>query len=81
MATLPDRECPGLKPPETEICVDRLQCGPHGIMADTVGMVLPVDNAPESLPLTIADERQVSYSWKISGYTTCTASCLGGKKL
>jgi len=79
VATLPDRECPGLKPPETEICVDRMQCGPHGIMADTVGMVLsPGENKPASLPLTVADERQESYSWKISGYTTCTASCLGG---
>ena len=81
VATLPDKECPGLKPAETEICVERPMCGPSQILSDnTVSGVLSLEKGPESLPLTVKDQEEVSYNWKISGYTTCTASCLGGQQ-
>ena len=82
MATLPDRECPGLKPPETEICVDKPSCGPDQILSDNVNIVsetLPIVNGPEILPLISEEEKEPVYAWKIAGFTTCTASCLGGK--
>ena len=82
VATLPDRECPGLKPPETEICVDKPSCGPDQILSDNVNIVsetLPIVNGPEILPLISEEEKEPVYAWKIAGFTTCTASCLGGK--
>ena len=92
MATLPDRECPGLKPPETEICVDRPSCGAEQVLADTVSIVRDTlvrgeQLGPEILPLMDSQEKALdqaagplepSYTWKIAGFTTCTASCLGG---
>ena len=39
VATLPDKECPGLKPAETELCVTRPSCegaGTREMMADQV---------------------------------------------
>ena len=92
VASLPDRECPGLKPAETEICVVRPSCGLQGRpMADMgaggdtlVHTLLPVVGAPETLALTVEEggageeEAEGGYSWKIAGFTTCTASCLGG---
>jgi len=81
VATLPDRECPGLKPPETEICVDKPSCGPDQILSDNVNIVsetLPIVNGPEILPLISEEEKEPAYAWKIAGFTTCTASCLGG---
>ena len=87
VAVLPDKECPGLKPAETEICVEMSSCGPgpEQILSDHVNNVrqetLTIDTAPETLAL-LQDEARPdpgpSYSWKIAGFTTCTASCLGG---
>ena len=39
VATLPDKECPGLKPAETELCVTRPSCdgaATQEMMADQV---------------------------------------------
>ena len=92
VATLPDKECPGVKPPETEICVDTPSCsGSQQIMSDhqvnIVKETLPIVNEPELLALLAGDEarsdpetaNEPTYSWKIAGFTTCTASCLGGE--
>ena len=90
VATLPDPECPGLKPPETEICVERPSCGEEQMLADTVSIVRDTlrgeQLGPEILPLMDhGQEKELpaltlepSYTWKIAGFTTCTASCLGG---
>ena len=45
VATLPDKECPGLKPAETELCVTRPSCegATQEMMADQVQItVLPI---------------------------------------
>ena len=74
-----------MKPPETEVCVDKPSCGDHQILADNVNIVsstLPGQEAPEILPLLSDGEKERHqepvYTWKIAGFTTCTASCLGG---
>jgi len=43
------------------------------------GELLPLD-VPNTLPLTLQEQPYIGpeYIWKISGYTECTASCLGG---
>ena len=111
VASLPDRECPGLKPAETEICVVRPSCGLQGrpmadmgagaggntmvhtllpVLSPSIYIVLAVLHTvqvvggPETLALAVeeggAGEEGADggYSWKIAGFTTCTASCLGG---
>ena len=70
-----------LKLPETEICVDKPKCGPDQILSDNVNIVsetLPIVNGPEILPLISEEKKEPAYTWKIAGFTTCTASCLGG---
>ena len=91
VASLPDKECPGLKPAETELCVETPHCSSPGgeeIMADQrseiLSQTLPALSPapPETLPLqpNLLGETEPgpSYVWKIAGFTTCTASCLGG---
>jgi hypothetical protein len=84
VASLPDKECPGLKPPGTEICVERPSCGSGwDVLADTVSIVQDTlrrgGDGPEILPLLAEEaEKEPTYEWKIAGFTTCTASCLGG---
>ena len=39
MASLPDKECPGLKPPETDLCVEKPSCSGTAssqVLADSV---------------------------------------------
>ena len=95
VAVLPDKECPGLKPAETELCVERPHCSSldqgEEIMADqedhqghqgeVLSEVLPGLSQPATLPLLLdqADQAGPGYVWKIAGFTTCTASCLGGE--
>ena len=87
VASLPDKECPGVKPAETEICVEAPSCQAPGgqVMADRLSVLsqtLPSLNEPETLPLLLGDsssEEDGGYIWKIAGFTTCTASCLGGE--
>ena len=92
VAALPDKECPGVKPAETELCVERPHCSSLGgeeIMADQQGEILSQvlpglsqpQPPPETLPLLLdqADQAGPGYVWKIAGFTTCTASCLGGE--
>ena len=81
VATLPDKECPGIKHPETQICVEQPSCGADQIQSDNVNILsetLPSINGPEILALTSEESKEPSYMWKIAGFTTCTASCLGG---
>ena len=90
VATLPDPECPGLKPLETEVCVEQPSCGAEQVLADTVSIVRETlrgeQEGPELLPLLDSQKKvpdtasppEPSYTWKIAGFTTCTASCLGG---
>ena len=91
VASLPDKECPGLKPAETELCVETPHCSSPGreeILADqqseVLSQVLPGLSLapPETLPLLLGetDQAESGYVWKIAGFTTCTASCLGGEE-
>ena len=86
-----EQECPGVKPAETEICVERPSCsgapgGPEAMMADsgTRRETLTLVHEPETMALLRDEARETEdteepgYTWKIAGFTTCTASCLGG---
>ena len=89
VASLPDKECPGVKPAETELCVETPHCSSPGgaeMMADQRSQILRQTlpglspAPPETLPLLPGEtEPGPSYVWKIAGFTTCTASCLGGE--
>lgn len=62
IAKLPDKECPGNKPLEVERCAMR-PCAMN-----------QMDSANH-----IEDTRpKLSYSWRQTGFTPCSASCLGG---
>ncbi|XP_053596923.1 protein madd-4 [Microplitis demolitor] len=94
IAKLPDRQCTGPKPLETEKCMIR-SCGMRenslSYRVDTVG-----DSGYEesnlmdsfrsagssdfegSVKVAPGNSGQTTYSWKEAGYSACTASCLGG---
>ena len=45
VASLPDKECPGLKPPETDLCVEKPSCsGDSHVLADSVSLILTHDD-------------------------------------
>ena len=72
-----------MKPAETEMCLDAPSCS--GLEQDqqlVVGEQLPLEQ-PYILPLVQQEQPYTGlpYTWKISGYTECTASCLGGTYL
>ena len=38
---MPNKECPGLKPPETDLCVEKPSCsGDSQVLADSVSLIL-----------------------------------------
>lgn len=67
IATLPDRECTGPRPPEMENCyarpcaLDQNKQEDNDIPRGQVGI-------------------EVTYSWRSDGFSPCSASCLGGTK-
>ncbi|XP_023324183.1 ADAMTS-like protein 1 [Eurytemora carolleeae] len=79
IATLPDKECPGLKPAETEMCVEVRSCSGSIDNQEVKAELLPLE-FPHTLHLVQHEQPYTGpqYIWKISGYTECTASCLGG---
>jgi hypothetical protein len=72
-----------VKPAETEICIQAPSCGRS--LDTTFQSFNLAQEAPLLLPLLQEQEQQEqpyqepSYAWKITGYTDCTASCLGGR--
>ncbi|CAD6208910.1 GSCOCG00010724001-RA-CDS [Cotesia congregata] len=94
IAKLPDRQCTGLKPVETEKCMIRA-CGlmenSLSYRVDTVGdsgyeesnlmdsfRSASSDEYEGSVKVATGNSGQTTYSWKEAGYSACTASCLGG---
>ena len=89
VAVLPDHECPGPKPPLTEICFSGLcQAGVNGQLLPPVmqPLTFEVNNVqkddqgvvPHRLQMDIAIPDASVYKWKDMGFTTCSESCLGG---
>lgn len=81
VAVLPDHECPGPKPPTTEICFSGLcQEGANGkIMQEPITAPL-IHNVQKDVPhhrLDLDLDSKV-YKWKDVGFTACSESCLGG---
>ncbi|OXA63394.1 ADAMTS-like protein 1 [Folsomia candida] len=89
IANLPDKECPGPKPSESEPCfsspchlgdmgIERLSDVHQAALADseasggnirkTLSVGLPPGMAMQDM----------TFSWKVLGYTPCSTSCLGG---
>ena len=62
--------------------MERPSCGSGQLLADSVSIsadTLQSMQGPDVLPLMTSEEdRELTYTWKIAGFTTCTASCLGG---
>lgn len=88
IAKLPDAQCPGPKPEETETCIMEPCTMPNQII-DTVrdgymdGMYPDTYRSHSSSYESSGSSRvssgsAKSYSWKEQGYTPCSASCLGG---
>ncbi|XP_043281703.1 protein madd-4 [Venturia canescens] len=97
IATLPDKQCAGPKPPETEKCTAEA-CTPLdnslSYRIDTVGdsgyeesnlMDSYRSSSGSGLSSYESDVKvapgssvRTTYSWKEAGYTSCTATCLGG---
>ncbi|EFX85379.1 hypothetical protein DAPPUDRAFT_20190, partial [Daphnia pulex] len=62
IAKLPDKECPGLKPAQVEPCFMR-----------------PCMTKPSyAVPTSSVTAPLLAHSWKSSGFSQCSASCLGG---
>ena len=90
VASLPDRECLGFKPHETEVCSERPSCGIEQALADasiakdilmkghTRHQLLPLTDRHMKVTNSATTSKPFSYSWKTSGFSSCTSSCLGG---
>lgn len=102
IAKLPDSQCSGPKPVETEKCTME-PCGllenslPYRI--DTVGDSGYAESSltdsysrsssgssggsgyDSGIKVAPGDDVQTTYSWKETGYTPCSATCLGGNGL
>ncbi|CAG7816432.1 unnamed protein product, partial [Allacma fusca] len=95
IASLPDKECPGPKPPEQESCfsqpcarpIDRegddlenLSDSHHAALADSDAVSLTSNyrkTISVGLPPGISHQ-DMTFSWKLIGYSPCSSSCLGG---
>jgi hypothetical protein len=100
IAKLPDSQCTGPKPIETEKCVME----PCGLLEnslyriDTVGDSGYADSGlteysrsssggsggsgyDSGIKVAPGSDVQTTYSWKEAGYTSCSATCLGGNRL
>lgn len=101
IATLPDQECPGVKPTSTELCVG-IKCSPSTFLAkssvgkherkntssvtddldaDSVNSIEwpDVNKATPKKPSDRSSLGREAYEWRSDGFTTCSASCLGGE--
>ena len=70
VATLPDKECPGITPPETQICVEQPSCGVDQIQSDNVNILsetLPSINGPEILALTSEENKNQVICGRLQG--------------
>uniref|UniRef100_T1J768 Ig-like domain-containing protein n=1 Tax=Strigamia maritima TaxID=126957 RepID=T1J768_STRMM len=63
VAKLPDKECPGNKPAEIEHCTMK-PCA--------------MSQMDSSANYVEDHKNKISYSWRQTGFTPCSASCLGG---
>ena len=76
---VPDDECPGVKPESIESC----SLTPCLISSDDDedGKYLPGNFAAltASSTTSVPTVNSVSYYWQDSGYSECSASCLGGQ--
>ncbi|KAJ3649041.1 hypothetical protein Zmor_020803 [Zophobas morio] len=71
IAKLPDKQCSGPKPMETE------KCYMEPCSAERIGVDIKDD--PYRSDIKVAGGAPgKSYSWKEQGYTHCSATCLGG---
>ncbi|CAL8098997.1 unnamed protein product [Orchesella dallaii] len=96
IANLPDKECPGPKPPETESCFARpcstsqeKEIEAFEKLSDSQ-QALQAEPDPSSLTSNYRNKgiavglppgismQDMTFSWKVVGYSPCTASCLGG---
>lgn len=90
---MPDSQCPGIKPIDSEICFMRT-CDTHVIQDEGPDDGDNEDDDKENEIITTKIEKPVNkmiplskigiemnYYWKSAGFTQCTASCLGGKQL
>lgn len=68
IAKLPDKQCSGEKPPETERC----------FMEPCSSERIDIKDDPFNSGLKVAGIPGKTYSWKEQGYTHCSATCLGG---
>ncbi|KAF6216025.1 hypothetical protein GE061_000362 [Apolygus lucorum] len=83
-AKLPDSHCQGTKPPDTEPCtlspcplrVETVRDGfsDSGSYADTYKRMQYSESGIRVAP----HQSGKTYTWKLQGYTHCSASCLGG---
>ncbi|RWS16311.1 ADAMTS-like protein 1, partial [Dinothrombium tinctorium] len=86
IATLPDSHCPGKKPAEIDYCsIPCTNSKFDGVYQNETnaksnfGSKLPKSLESAALALSSTkDEIDFTYSWRSSGFTQCTASCLGG---
>lgn len=100
IAKLPDSQCSGPKPVETEKCVMH-PCGLENSLyrIDTVGDSGYADSGltdsysrsssggsggsgyDSGIKVAPGSDVQTTYSWKEAGYSSCSATCLGGNRL
>lgn len=81
LSIVPDDECIGDKPVETEEC-KLLPCpDSDGIEDDNLDSAKAgiSEALISSLSSPSTSSKFGSYSWKTFGFTECSASCLGGK--
>ena len=79
VAVLPDHECPGPKPPTTEICFAGLcREGANGLLPPVVAPLVQNDDSKPQHRLDLDPQHKEVYKWKDVGFTACSESCLGG---
>ncbi len=75
-----------MKPAETEICISAPSCGrsldttfhAHNLPQEPP-LLLPLQQEQQEQEQQEQPYQEPAYAWKITGYTDCTASCLGGE--
>ncbi|XP_071450701.1 protein madd-4-like isoform X3 [Hetaerina americana] len=90
IATLPDRQCQGPKPAESERCIlpscplpslsriDNSRDVYGKTYADNVAPGGTIQGNPPVIKVATGGRAHETYSWREQGFTHCSASCLGG---
>lgn len=77
-SVVPDPECGHSRPTEEEACIPA-DCDLNVTPIQRVENDVKLPKSLESAALALkTDLKSNSYSWRSSGFTECTASCLGG---